>query len=380
MQGKRTLARDSRGRPVPGIYIRDGVYSAGFRCPQTGRWRMVNLKAKTLTEAKRERDSLLAALREDRVAAPAADTFANAFEDYQQSRKLKRRTIKHEQHLLDRHLDAFKNRRLQGVTTREVARRLRELRDAGYAEWTRVGVYRIFKGTFDLAVRRGTLTRSPVDGLAPHEIPKQKNKNPIARLVPVQIAMLVYAATTIRWRAALGLGGYAGLRQGELRGLHWGDVDLDGNVLHVRRSLEPDGTPNPPKTEAGIRDVPILPALRRLLIEWKLEAPHTRDGDYVIATTDGKPVAERNLRRALADAKEIAGMDGGKARLSWHSLRHSCGSMLATDLGVRDTTLARVMGHTNASFTKKVYARDVRATADLVEDVLALASVAGVAS
>jgi hypothetical protein len=40
MQGKRTRARDSRGRPVPGLYVRDGRYIAGFQCPQTGRWRM----------------------------------------------------------------------------------------------------------------------------------------------------------------------------------------------------------------------------------------------------------------------------------------------------------------------------------------------------
>jgi hypothetical protein len=66
-QGKRQRARDTRGRAIPGLYIRDGKYSCGFR--SNGKWQMLNLKARTLTEAKRERDSLLAGLREGRIAA-----------------------------------------------------------------------------------------------------------------------------------------------------------------------------------------------------------------------------------------------------------------------------------------------------------------------
>ena len=53
MQGKRTRALDSRGRPVPGLYVRDGIFIAGFKLD--GRWIMRNLSAATLTEAKRTR-------------------------------------------------------------------------------------------------------------------------------------------------------------------------------------------------------------------------------------------------------------------------------------------------------------------------------------
>jgi integrase len=288
------------------------------------------------------------------------------------------RTLAHEQHLLDRHLAAFKRRRVQDVTARDVARRMRELRDR-YSPWTCVAVYRILVGTFALAVRRGVITRSPMDGLAPSERPKQKNRKPIARLVAAQITALIDAGATKRWRAALGLGGLGGLRLGEVRALRWPDVDLAANVLHVRSSLLPDGTAKPPKTEAGTRDVPILPALRRRLIEWRLEAPHTGD-DYVIASADGKPIQERNLRRALDAAKQTAGLDAGDARLSWHSLRHSYGSMLATDLELPATTLARLAGHSDAGFTLRVYARDARDSAGVVADVLDRARRAGVAS
>lgn len=70
MQGKRKRAVDSRGRAVPGLYRRDDRLLAGFQCPQSGKWRMVTLRAETITEARRERDSLLAGLREAGLARP----------------------------------------------------------------------------------------------------------------------------------------------------------------------------------------------------------------------------------------------------------------------------------------------------------------------
>lgn len=61
-----------------------------------------------------------------------------------------------------------------------------------------------------------------------------------------------------------------------------------------------------------------------------------------------------------------------------HALRHSFASLLATDLDLAPTTLAAIIGHADASFTLRVYARDTRDTATVVEDVLGRAERAGV--
>jgi integrase len=192
------------------------------------------------------------------------------------------------------------------------------------------------------------------------------------------MARLVAAGGSERWRAALALAGYAGLRLGELRALRWSDLDLPAGTLTVRRSLLPDGTPKAPKTAAGERTIPLLPALRRELVAWRLRSPHTRPGDLVIATADGHPVQERNLRRALDDAKTTAKLSTTDKRLSWHALRHSFASMLATDLELPATTLARLTGHADAGFTLRVYARDGRDEAAVVKDVLSRAASAKV--
>jgi integrase len=301
----------------------------------------------------------------------------NVFSEYQLSRSLSPRTRKHERHLVDRHLGELKQRKVQTVTATDLARILRGMRDR-YAPWTCTAVYRLIAGTFALAVRRGIVTRSPIDELAPSERPKQRNKKQIAVLDAKVMDELISAGTSERWQAALALAGYAGMRLGEIRALTWANVDFKAETLTVERSLLPGGTPKPPKTQAGVRTVPMLPALRRLLAAWKLKSRHTGDIELVIATADGKHIAERNLRRALEDAKKAAGLTGMEDRLSWHSLRHSFASMLATDLELPATTLARLTGHTDAGFTLRVYARDGRDERAVVEDVLARANGAGV--
>ena len=119
-------------------------------------------------------------------------------------------------------------------------------------------------------------------------------------------------------------------------------MDLRANTLTVEASLLPNGTGKPSKT-------------------------------------DGKPVAERNLRRAFNDAKKRAGLDRLEDRLSWHPLRHSFASMLATDLELPATTLAALTGHSDPGFTLRVYARDSRDATTIVKDVLRRASEARVA-
>jgi integrase len=93
-------------------------------------------------------------------------------------------------------------------------------------------------------------------------------------------------------------------------------VSLETGAVSVTRSMLRDGAEKAPKTAAGVRAVPLLPALRRLLVAWRPASPHTRPGDFVIGTADGGPIHERNVRRAFESAKAAAGLDETGGRLS----------------------------------------------------------------
>ena len=83
-----------------------------------------------------------------------------------------------------------------------------------------------------------------------------------------------------------------------------------------------------------------------------------------------------NLRRALAAAKRAARLDVD-GRLSLHSLRHSFASYIVTELEAAPTTAAEILGHADPSTTLRLYARDARDDATVVEDVLARVARAG---
>ena len=116
--------------------------------------------------------------------------------------------------------------------------------------------------------------------------------------------------------------------------------------------------------------------LEEVLDGWKIKSPRTDCGDYVVCTHDGGHVAERNLRRALDAAKTEAKLDEGEKRPSWHSLRHSAGSIWLTEYGLPVTTVSAMMGHSNPAFTLACYGRDPRDEQAVVTDVLARAAAA----
>ena len=374
-QGPRVRVRDGKGNPIPGLYRRDDKYIAGFQ--ESGRWRTRKLKATTVSEAKRERASLVVGLREGRIASADNSTFAEVFEEWQLGRTISERTAEHERHHLNRHLATLKGQKVQKISPSDVACLLRRMRGDGYSGWTCSATYGILRGVFSLAVRRGIVTRSPVDGLTDAERPKQKNSKAIERLDSTTLRKLIDAAPTERWKAGVALAGLAGLRLGEVRGLKWGDIDLEANTIAVTRSLLPDGSSKPPKTDAGVRVVPLFPELRQLLLKWKLKSPFTDPDDYVLVTASRGPVQQRNTQRTLAKAKQGAGLDSLEGRLSWHSLRHSAGSVWLTEYGLPVTTVSAMMGHANPSFTLACYGRDPRDTETMVADVLARAVAAG---
>ena len=78
-------------------------------------------------------------------------------------------------------------------------------------------------------------------------------------------------------------------------------------------------------------------------------------------------------------AKVAAGLDKTEGRLSSHSLRYAFASAMATELQVASTTLAKIVGHADAGFTLRLYAKDARDDAALTADVLDRAARVGVA-
>lgn len=151
-----------------------------------------------------------------------------------------------------------------------------------------------------------------------------------------------------------------GLRQGELLGLRWADVDLDAGMLTVRHTLQ-RGTRTlaEPKTERGRRTLrlpgEVQEALRdhrrRQLAERLATGARWVDEDYVFTTGQGRPLAARNVLRSWHEHLERAGLPSQP----FHNSRHAYATLLLED-GEELGVISRTLGHSQIATTADVYA------------------------
>ena len=361
---------------APGIYTQDGSYRAGFREPGSGRWRTQKLRATTLREAKKERASILAALREGRIAARSEITLGALSDDWLATRlgNVSERTYEYDEGMVKRIAAVVGDMRVQAITVTDVRGLLRET--SLLAERTRYGLLATFRQVMKMAVDEGVIIRDPSAALQPHERPKQRAKRKGRRLSPEQLDQAIEIAERRlpAWAPLIVLLAYTGMRIREALGLRWDDIDLDAATIRLRWQLAKDGATRVPlKTDAGVRDLPIVPALRRRLIAHRLASPWTRPSDPLIAATNGKPKQYRNVRRALETISGELGVD-----LVSHDFRRSLASFLIIAARADEGAVTGVMGHSNIATTRRLYAADWREAEERNEIVLRQLADAGI--
>ena len=217
-------------------------------------------------------------------------------------------------------------------------------RDSIHAWWTPLRL------VLAHAVRRGLTSTNPADQLMSHEKPKagQARKRFLSREEMFQLL----AACAPRYRLAVSVGLFAGLRLSEILGLIWADVDFAGNQLCVRFQMGRDGKRRRLKTHAGSRDVILMAGLAREFKRYRLASHHAAANDLVFATETGRTLGHRNLTgRGLEKACARAELQG----VTCHSLRHTFASILI-DQGRDPVFVSRQLGHANPAITLRVYA------------------------
>ena len=147
---------------------------------------------------------------------------------------------------------------------------------------------------------------------------------------------------------------YTGLRKGEIYALKW--TDIDGNILHVRRSiaqkLHGSDKETPPKNKTSIRDVQMpLPLLKAL-------GEHRKRQEKLSGFNEsfricGGTVCLRNT--TLQQRNRQYADDAGIKRIRIHDFRHSHASLLANN-GINIQEIARRLGHSNVEITWNIYA------------------------
>lgn len=244
--------------------------------------------------------------------------------------------------------------RLAKLTTRDVQRAIagRDLAPQTIRHYAAC-----LRGAFTYAVRHGLMERNPAADLVLPAV-RQADRVPwtSAELRAFLAAIPEDDELAPLWITAA----WTGMRQGELLGLRWQDVDLDRGSLVVRRSLArlpgPTGTRyvlEEPKTERSRRTIPLTPATVAALRELRkrqLSAPRKLDQGLVFATPAGSPLDAARVSIRFRRAVETAGL----RLIRFHDLRHTAASLMI-EAGIDLATISRILGHSTIATTADIY-------------------------
>ncbi len=151
-----------------------------------------------------------------------------------------------------------------------------------------------------------------------------------------------------------------GMRQGEILGLRWCDVDLDNQMLFVRQTLSHDGKEflSGAKTASGVRSIALDPETvdilknhRKLCQENKEQFQNEyHDNDLVVCRNNGNKVTSRALMNTWYNLLR----DSELRRITFHDLRHTHASLLLKN-NVHPKIVSERLGHSSIQITLDTY-------------------------
>lgn len=274
---------------------------------------------------------------------------------------LRPRTVASHTGCLDRYIAPSIGRvRLDRLTPAHVRQMRAYIEGSGRSATTALQAHNVLSGALKSAVRDGMIARNAA---ADTDRPKVDHFEAQVLDLGQALAVLRWAESegwmeAARWGVAL----LAGLRQGEALGLTRQHVDLGRGIVRIAWQLQQlDHEPpksmrarhlggrmwlTPPKSEKGIREVPLVDGLR-LVLKRRLDEMPPDPWAFVFTAPQGGPRDASKDARAWKRALDNA----GSPRVRLHDARHTTGTLLrAADVEPR--LIQAILGHNTAAMTE----------------------------
>lgn len=325
------------------------------------------ISGKTKKELERNRQRVLAEYR-DGVSADARNVLAMEwiyeYFDTIISAHQKPSTAHDIRREIDRYiLPYLKDKQLRAVTFLDIERIVAGLE--GKCRSLIVNVTGVLRRSFSAACAQGIIDRDPTAAVKTRLPPRKRNR----AFTPDEILKL---KQNFSERATeplmIGLLFYTGMRRGEMLGLQWRDVDFKAGVIHVRRDFDyKTGDVDRLKTANARRDIPIVPELREILMEYR----GVGEAFVVHAPSDpAHALPQKTFQRRWAAVKALTAPD-----VTPRTFRDNYATILY-DGGVDLLTASKAMGHADPATMMKFYtdierSRKVERGADAVRDAFA---------
>jgi integrase len=246
---------------------------------------------------------------------------------------------------------------LSRITPTDVQRFIISLNDKGLAAATIKRIYNVINSSLEAAVKLKYISENPAKSISKPKVKKKEicfwNEDQVK-------CFLDTAKLHTRLHIAFTLALLTGMRQGEILGVRWADIDLEKGIIHIRQTLSHDGKElrAGAKSASGIRAVAIdvdtikeLKKHRAIQTQERWSAgPEYLDLDLVVCTAIGKMKNPRDLMKTMFSLLEKAKV----SKITFHGLRHTHASMLLK-LGVHPKVVQERLGHSSIQVTLDLY-------------------------
>lgn len=256
--------------------------------------------------------------------------------------------------------------RLCDLTPQKVERMMQSLTARGLAPRTANLARVVLGASLKDAMRSNLLTTNAAALARPLPSPRKE----IEPMSPQEVQALL-AGTSGRLHDMILVSLWLGLRQGELLGLQW--ADIEEGAITVRHSLKRSGQEyrlEPTKTGRQ-RVLPIVEPVRQALERQRerIEAGRQRDDwieiagfDLVFRTHHGRPLYGSEVTKEFQGTLAKLGLP----KYRWHDLRHTCATFLLAQ-GVELRVIQELLGHSSVATTANIY---THVKLDLMRDAL----------
>ncbi len=339
-----------------GVYKRGSRYVTRFRGPD-GRVRQRS--AATLAEARAMKSALTTDVRRGEYreqARIAFDGYARQWIDTYQGRTsngVRPATIVDYRRALERHaIPHFGKRHLAEIEPRDIKAFVKMISDLGLSPNTvRLAVAPV-RALFATAFEEGLIRSNPSAGVRIAGMLRTTEEGDVEQakaLTEPELRRLI-DHTDAEWRPFVAFVAHTGMRIGEAIAVRWADVDFGKQRVNVKRRWYAN-TFAPPKSRYGRRSIPLTPNMTRALWERRKNASDAHDAALVWPTRSGTPHNPSNLSsRVLKPAAKAAGVPWA----GWHTLRHTCATILFRH-GANAKQVQHWLGHHSPAFTLATY-------------------------
>lgn len=271
---------------------------------------------------------------------------------------VKQNTYESHEYFVRRHIvPTLGHFKLRNLTPAHVQRLYRDKLDSGLSSRTVELVHTTLRKALNQAVKWELVPRNVADAA---QAPRPK-KREIRPLTLEQVRVLLNTTRGDRLEALYVLAISAGLREGELLGLRWEDVDIDRGVLRVRQQLTRtrDGLSFTAPKRGKSRSVQLTPdatqalkSHRKRQLEERLgSAGLWQDSGLVFTTGKGTPLDVANLTyRSFRPLLERAGLP----RIRFHDLRHTFATLMLSN-NEHPKVVQEMLGHATITQTMDTY-------------------------